>query len=197
MRVLGLTGGMGAGKTTVANIFRRSGWPVFDADATVHRLQAKGGAAIGPIAAQWPQTVRDGAVDRAALRQVVIGHPDQMRLLEQIIHPLVRQARARFLRQAQARKAPWCALDIPLLFETGAERECDITLVVTAPLSVRLQRIMRRRSITETQARALVARQMNDTERQKRADIVIRTGLSRRHTLVQVQKLQRQLEKLP
>ncbi|WP_029605399.1 dephospho-CoA kinase [Kozakia baliensis] len=197
MRVLGLTGGMGAGKTTVANIFRRSGWPVFDADATVHRLQAKGGAAIGPIAAQWPQTVRDGAVDRAALRQAVIGHPDQMRLLEQIIHPLVRQARTRFLRQALARKAPWCALDIPLLFETGAERECDVTLVVTAPLSVRLQRIMRRRSITETQARALVARQMNDTERQKRADIVIRTGLSRRHTLVQVRKLQRQLEKLP
>ena len=197
MRVLGLTGGMGAGKSTVARFFRRAGWPVFDADLVVHSLQAKGGAAVPEIARLWPHTVRDGAVDRMALRRAVIGSPDQIAALEAIMHPLVRQARRRFLSRMRRRGVRTCLLDIPLLFETGADRDCDAVIVVTAPLAVRLRRIMRRRSLSEEQARALLARQMSDKERNRRADHLLHNGLSRGHTARQMKRLISQLETMP
>lgn len=194
MIVLGLTGGMAAGKTTVAQLFARAGWPVFDADAEVHCLQARDGAAVPAIAARWPAAVHDGMVDRVALRRAVIGQPGETRALEAIVHPLIRAARRRFLHRMRRRRVAGCVLDIPLLFETGADRDCDVTLVVTAPLSVRLGRIRRRRSLSEAQARALIARQMDDALRRRRADHVIRTGLSRFQTRRQVEKLIRTLE---
>ncbi|WP_336760105.1 dephospho-CoA kinase [Asaia sp. VD9] len=194
MRVLGLTGGMGAGKTTVARFLRRAGWPVFDADAAVHVLQARGGAAVAAIACRWPDCVRDGAVDRSALRRAVIGQPAEIATLEAIIHPLVRRARRVFLGQMRRRSVAICVLDIPLLFETGADRDCDAVIVVTAPLDIRLRRIMRRRSLTEPQARALLARQMSDSERNRRADILLRNGLSRGHTARQMKRLIARME---
>ena len=185
---------MGAGKTTVARLFRRAGWPVFDADAEVHRLQGRGGAAVPAIARLWPETVRDGAVDRAALRARVIGHAHAMRALEAIIHPRVKAARERFLRRCRRRGVRWCVLDIPLLFEIGAQALCDVVLVVTAPEPLRVQRVMGRRSLTHAQAVALIRRQMPDAERLRRADVVIRTGLSRARTYAQISRLRERLE---
>ncbi|GBQ80955.1 dephospho-CoA kinase [Asaia bogorensis NBRC 16594] len=192
--VIGLTGGMGAGKSTVAHFLCRAGWPVFDADRAVHALQAKNGAAVPALARLWPETVKEGAVDRAALRQTVIGHPERIAALEAIIHPLVRKARQDFLRQMRRRRMRFCVLDIPLLFETGADRDCDLVVVVTAPLPVRLRRIMRRRSMSEAQARALLSRQMSDNERNRRADLLLRNGLSRGHTAQQMKRMMRTLE---
>ncbi|GAJ28994.1 dephospho-CoA kinase [Acidomonas methanolica] len=197
MRILGLTGGMGAGKTYVATLFRATGWPVFDADACVHRLQSRGGAAIAPIARLWPGVVVDGAVNRAKLRAAVIHDPEAMRTLEGVIHPLVRQEREHFVRHARARGHRWCVFEIPLLFETGAERECDRVLVVTAPESLRIRRVMRRRSVDLGQARALLARQMAENERRRRADFVLHTGLSRAETFRQFIRIKTALESLP
>lgn len=197
MLVVGLTGGMGAGKTSVARLFRRAGWPVFDADRAVHRLQARGGAAVPAIAGIWPQAVRDGAVDRMALRHAVIGKPDCIAALEAIVHPLVRKARRDFIARMRRRGVRYCVLDIPLLFETGAEQDCNCVVVVTAPLAVRMQRVMRRRSLSADQARALLARQMNDRERVRRADHVLRNGLSRGHTALQMKRLIAKLETTP
>lgn len=194
MIVLGLTGGMGAGKTTVARFLRRAGWPVFDADAAVHALQARGGKAVTAIARRWPAVVRDHAVDRNALRHAVIGHKEEISALEAIIHPLVRAERRLFLRRMARRGARICVLDIPLLFETGADRDCDAVIAVTTPLTVRLRRVMRRRSLSEAQARHLLARQMSERERNKRADHVLRNGLSRGHTAQQVKRLMASLE---
>jgi len=194
MIVLGLTGGMGAGKTTVARFMRRAGWPVFDADLTVHGLQAKGGKAVVAIARRWPQAVRDDAVDRMALRRAVIGHPQEIAALEAIIHPLVREERRAFLRRMTRRGVRICVLDIPLLFETGADRDCGAVVVVTAPLAVRLRRVMKRRSLSEEQARHLLARQMSDRDRNRRADHLLRNGLSRGHTARQLKRLITSLE---
>ena len=194
MIVLGLTGGMGAGKTTVARFMRRVGWPVFDADLAVHGLQAKGGKAVSAIARRWPQAVRDDAVDRMALRRAVIGHPQEIAALEAIIHPLVREERRAFLRRMTRRGVRICVLDIPLLFETGADRDCGAVVVVTAPLAVRLRRVMKRRSLSEEQARHLLARQMSDRDRNRRADHLLRNGLSRGHTARQLKRLITSLE---
>jgi len=194
LHILGLTGDMGAGKTYVANLFRRRGWPVFDADATVHRLQGPGGEAVAPIKALWPEAVPGDAIDRTALRHIVIGHPDRLKALEAIVHPLVRQERQRFLRRMQARGKRWCVLDIPLLFETDAYRACDRILVVTAAESTRLRRIMRRRGMSEEQARNLLARQIGDAKRRRLADVIIRTDLSRAATFRQLRRLQHDLE---
>ena len=123
MKIIGLTGGIGMGKSTAAAAFSRLRVPVFDADAAVHRLQAPGGRAVAPIAAAFPGTVRDGAVDRAALRQAVLGKPEALRRLERIVHPLVREPRSRFIAARPPRAASRAVvLDIPLLFETKGDR---------------------------------------------------------------------------
>ncbi|EHH69359.1 dephospho-CoA kinase [Gluconobacter morbifer] len=193
MKIIGLTGGMAAGKSTVAALFRRAGVPVFDADACVRTLQAPGGQALPAIAAAFPGTVRDDRLDRAALRAVVVGQPDALQRLEHIMHPLVRKARARFLRQCRARKCRACVLDIPLLMEIGEDRNCDVVVVVEAPMGTRLSRIRQRGKggarMSVEDARALLLRQMSDHERRRRAHIVIRTGLSRGAAVRQVHAL--------
>lgn len=189
MKILGLTGGMGMGKSTVAHMLRRARLPVFDADATVHSLQAPGGAALPSIARLVPEAVTDGRLDRAVLRQAVLGHPALLKKLEAIMHPLVRQARAGFLRRYRRCGAPCVVLDIPLLFETGAERLCDQVVVVSAPPWVQRRRVAHRRNMPHTQARRLIACQMPDTRRVQKADTVIRTGLSMKETERQVRRL--------
>src|SRR5690348_17003308 len=141
MVILGLTGGIGMGKSTAAAAFRRARIPVFDADAAVHRLQARGGRAVRPIAAEFPGSVKDGAVDRAALREAVLKDPAALKRLEAIVHPLVRDAERRFIAAARRRGAPAVVLDIPLLFETGGERRMDRTVVVSAPRDVQMHRV--------------------------------------------------------
>lgn len=183
MVILGLTGSIGMGKTTAANMLRRLGVPVHDADATVHRLLGRGGAAVPLVEAAFPGVVRDGAVDRAVLGRRVFEDPEALRRLEAILHPLVRRAERRFLARSAAARVPIVVLDIPLLFETGAERRCDATIVVTAPRFVQRARVLRRPGMTAARLAAIEARQMPDAEKRRRADFIVRTGRDRRATL--------------
>ncbi len=189
MRVIGLTGGIAMGKSTVAARFRAARIPVFDADRAVHELQGRGGAAVAPIARLLPDAVTDGAVDRQRLRQRVADDPSVLPALERILHPMVRQRQRRFLARARAAGARYAVLDIPLLFETGGDRACDLVLVVSAPSSVQRRRLHARRSMSDAQIERILARQLPDHERRARADSVIRTGLSRGHAAAQVQRL--------
>ena len=188
MKIIGLTGGIGMGKSTAAQAFRRSRIPVYDADADVHRMYLKGGRAVRPIEQAFPGSVTDGAVDRARLRPV-LQQPENLRRLEAIVHPLVRDKVRRFLARARRVAAPAVVIDNPLLIEMGMAEEVDLVLVVSAPLAVQVQRVMRRGRMTPEQVRAVISRQMPDAEKRRRADIVIRTGLSRSHTLRQLQPL--------
>ncbi|MBV1796926.1 dephospho-CoA kinase [Siccirubricoccus sp. G192] len=186
MKILGLTGGIGMGKSTAANTFRRLHVPVFDADAAVHALQDRGGRAVAPIGAAFPGTLREvrgkKMVDREALRRAVLGAeaaPGALTRLERIVHPLVRDAERRFLAAARRRAEALVVLDIPLLFETKGAGRCDQVVVVTAPAAVQRQRVLRRRGMTEERLRAILARQMPDAEKRRRADFIVHTGLSR------------------
>ena len=197
MMILGLTGGIGMGKSTASAAFRRAGIPVFDADAAVHRLQDAGGRAVRPLAVAFPEAIVDTplgrAVDRARLREAVLGRPDALRRLEQIIHPMVRQEEQAFLGRARRAGRRLAVLDIPLLFETGGESRVDRVVVVSAPRAVQIHRVRLRRRMSEADIAAVLARQMPDREKRRRADVVIRTGLSRHHAQRQLRRLIRDL----
>ena len=190
MKVWGLTGSIGMGKSTAARAFRRLGVPIFDADAAVHALQAKGGRAVRPINSEFPGTERNGATDREALRAAVLGQPEALRRLERIMHPLVREEQARFLGRWRGRGADLVVLDIPLLFETRKDlREIDSILVVSAPPAIQRARVLARGGMSEARLAAIRARQMPDAEKRRRADVVIHTGLSRHHAQAAVRRL--------
>ncbi|MBS1000429.1 dephospho-CoA kinase [Acetobacter persici] len=189
MKIIGLTGGMGMGKSTVAALFRQAGIPVFDADAVVRALQADHGAALGPIAALVPEAVTDGHLDRAVLRRAVSETPGLLRQLEAVLHPMVRAARQVFLRRCRRQGARCVLLDIPLLFETGGQRVCDQVLVVSAPPRQQAERVARRRGLPKAEARRLMARQMPDAKKRRLADTVIDTGVSLAATRRQVRAL--------
>lgn len=193
MKVIGLTGGMGMGKSTAGKVFRQAHIPVFDADAAVHKVQAKGGRAVKPIEAAFPGTIKNGAVDRNALRAAVIGKPEAIKVLERILHPMVWEEEALFLKAARRAGKRAAVLDIPLFFETGRDRKVHKIVVVSAPRSVQISRVRKRGSMSESQIKAIIARQMPDAEKRKRADVVIRTGLSRYLTTIQMRRLIRDL----
>ena len=181
MQLIGLTGGIGMGKSTAARSFRRAGVRVFDADAAVHELQARGGRGVAPIGAAFPGTVAAGVVNREALRRAVLGQPEALRRLEGIIHPLVRAMQRRFLARARRDRQRLVVLDIPLLFETRTGREFDLVVVVSAPARVQRRRVLARPGMTEARLAAILARQVPDAEKRRRADVVVRTGISRHH----------------
>jgi dephospho-CoA kinase len=189
MIVLGLTGSIGMGKSTAAAMLRRLGVPVHDADATVHRLLGPGGGAVAPVARAFPGGVIEDArtgrtrIDRAALGRLVFADSAALHRLEAILHPLVRADERRFRRRMQARHVPLIVLDIPLLFESGGDRRCDATLVVTAPARIQRARVMARQGMTEERFAAILAKQMPDAEKRRRADFVVQTGLGRNATL--------------
>jgi dephospho-CoA kinase len=183
MRIIGLTGGIGMGKSTAAAAFRRARIPVFDADLAVHRLQAKGGRAVKAVGAAFPGTIRDGAVDRPALRQAVLGNRDALTRLEHILHPMVEDEEREFVGRARRAGKRAVVLDIPLLFEIGGERRVDTVVVVSAPRAIQIHRVALRRGMSRKDVEAVIARQMPDAEKRRRADLVVRTGLSRNHTL--------------
>ncbi len=189
MKIIGLTGGIGMGKSTAAAAFRRAHIPVFDADAEVHRLQARGGRAIPAIASAFPGTVIDGAVDRPRLREAAFREPGAIRVLERILHPMVRAAEQAFLARARRARCRLAVLDIPLLLETHGERRVDRIVVVSAPRAVQRARVRARRRLTEAQIDAVIARQMPDAEKRRRADVVVHTGLSRYHALRELRRL--------
>jgi dephospho-CoA kinase len=183
MRVLGLTGSIGMGKSTAAAVLRREGVPVHDADAAVHRLLGPGGAAVATVGAAFPGVVRDGAVDRQALGRQVFGDPQALARLEAILHPLVQRASRRFLARARRARRRLVVLDVPLLFETGGEARCDAVVVVSAPRPVQRARVLKRRGMTPERLAGIEARQMPDAEKRRRADAVVPTGLDRRTAL--------------
>jgi dephospho-CoA kinase len=172
--VLGLTGSIGMGKSATAAMFRALGVPVHDADAVVHALYR--GTAAPLIAKAFPGTVADGVVDRSALGREVLGQPERLKELEAIVHPLVRAERDAFLTAAVAARAPVAVIDIPLLFETGGERDCDAVLVVTASREVQRARVLARAGMTAEKFAAIAAKQMPDAEKRQKAHFLVDTG---------------------
>ena len=169
---LGLTGSIGMGKSTTAAMFADEGLPVWDADAAVHRLYARGGAAVAPMAALFPEAIVDGAVSRDALKQIIAADPGALSRIETVVHPLVRADREDF---AARQASDIVVFDIPLLYETGGETEMDAVAVVSAPAEVQAARVLARPGMTRDQLDAILARQMPDMEKRTRADYVIET----------------------
>jgi dephospho-CoA kinase len=178
--ILGLTGSIGMGKSTAAQALRAMGVPVHDADASVHRLMNHGGAAVGFIEAAFPGTALNGAIDRKELGTRVYADPSELKRLESILHPMVREQERIFLRTARARGHPIVVLDIPLLYETGGEKRCDAVIVVTAPKFLQDQRVLRRPGMTRQRLNEILAKQMPDAEKRARADFVVQTGMGKR-----------------
>jgi dephospho-CoA kinase len=174
--VLGLTGSIGMGKTTTAGLFREAGVPVHDADVEVGALYAKGGAAAGLVEAAFPGVTVDGAVDKARLSAALLDRPAELARLEAIVHPLVAARRAEFLGRARAQGAPVAVLDIPLLYEIGADAEADAVVVVSAPHHVQRERTLARPGMTGEKLELILARQIPDAEKRARADFVIDTS---------------------
>lgn len=175
MLVVGLTGGIGMGKTEAAKHFARAGVPVFNADGCVHALYE--GKAVAAIEAAFPGVAREGRIDRGLLGAQVAGSPGNLQRLEAIVHPMVVEAEIEFLREEEKRGAPLAVLEIPLLFETGADARVDVTVVLTAPESVRRERVLARPGMTADKLEHLIARQLPDAEKRARADFVVDGGL--------------------
>jgi dephospho-CoA kinase len=174
MIILGLTGSIGMGKSTTAKLFEEAGVPVYDADAAVHKIYE--GEAAAAIEAAFPGTTADGRVDRNKLSAKVVHDPAAMKRLEQIVHPMLGASRQKFLHDAEQSGAPVAVVDIPLLFETGGEKRVDAVVVVTATPEIQRQRILERDNMTAEKLEAILARQLPDAEKRKRADFVVDTS---------------------
>jgi len=185
--VLGLTGSIGMGKSTVAQMFRDEGVPVFDADACVHRLQGPGGRLVAAIESAFPGTTGPDGVNRAALGRVVLGDDSAMRRLEAIVHPAVQAERTAFLRTHA--EAPLVVVDVPLLFETGGDKVVDKVLVVSAETATQEARVLARPGMTKEKFAAILARQLPDIEKRARADHVIATDIPLAETREKVRAL--------
>ncbi len=176
MIILGLTGSIGMGKSATASLFRDAGIPVYDADAAVHALYAEGGAAVAPIEDVFPGVTEKGAIDRQKLRARVLDDPDAMKRLEAIVHPLAGEAQLDFRHRAKEEGAPFAVLDIPLLFETGGNKHCTYTLVVSAPADIQRARVLARPGMTAEAFEAILARQIPDADKRAKADFILSTA---------------------
>jgi dephospho-CoA kinase len=174
MIVLGLTGSIGMGKSTTAKLFAEAGAPVYDADATVHLVYE--GEAVPAIEAAFPGSTANGSVDRARLSALVVHDSAAIRRLEQIVHPMLRTYHQKFLEDAERSGAPVAVVDVPLLFETGGESRVDAVVVVTTTPEIQRQRILARDNMTGEKLDAILARQMPDAEKRRRADFVVDTS---------------------
>jgi dephospho-CoA kinase len=195
MVVIGLTGSIGMGKSTTARLFAEAGVPVHDADLAVHRLYE--GEAVGEIEAAFPGTTGPGGVDRERLARRVLGDDEALRRLEAIVHPLVRHEEEKFMAAAAQAGAAVAVLDIPLLFETGAEHRVDAVVVVSAPAALQRVRALARAGMTETKFEALLAKQLPDAEKRRRADFVVDTSAGIVSARAQVHAILGQAAKLP
>jgi dephospho-CoA kinase len=194
--VLGLTGSIGMGKSTAAAVLRRLGVPLYDADAEVHRLMAKGGKAVAAVEKAFPGVQgEDGAIDRPHLGAQVFGKPDALRRVEKILHPMVRSAEHRFLARARARRTKLVVLDIPLLFETDRIDRVDGVIVVSAPLRLQRERVLRRPGMSAVRFGAILDSQLPDREKRRRADFVVSTALSRAAAARQIATIVRRVQK--
>jgi len=186
---LGLTGSIGMGKSTTAGMFADEGCDVWDADAAVHRLYGKGGAAVNPIAEQFPEALEDGGISRDRLKKIIARDESALARIEAIVHPLVARDRERFLKETEA---DIVVLDIPLLFETGGDRHVDAVVCVTAGPELQLERVLSRKSMTPERLEAILAKQLPDSEKRARADYIIVTD-TLEHARQQVQDVLRQI----
>lgn len=187
MLIVGLTGSIGMGKSTVAARFRERGVPVCDADAIVHELYE--GEAVGPVEAAFPGSTTDGRVDRAKLSAALLRDPAGFKRLGEIVHPLVFEAQRECLAAARRSGATLAVLEVPLLFEPGNDKRCDVTIVVSAPAEVQRARVLERPGMTPEKLDAILARQMPDAEKRRRATYVVDTGVTIEETLAQVDRI--------
>ena len=195
MFVVGLTGSIGMGKSTTAKLFAEAGVPVYDADATVHQLYE--GEAVAAIEAAFPGTTADGKVDRAKLSARVVHDPAAIRRLEEIVHPMLGTSRQKFFAEARASGAPVVVVDVPLLFETGGEKRVDAVVVVTASLELQRQRVLARGMMDDDKFNSILARQMPDEEKRKRADFVVDTSHGLEPVRAQIKDILAEIVKMP
>ncbi|MGZ8322707.1 MAG: dephospho-CoA kinase [Rhodoplanes sp.] len=195
MIVIGLTGSLGMGKSATALMFAEAGVPVHDADATVHRLYE--GDAVEPIQAAFPGVTSTGRIDREKLGACVLNDAAALKRLEAIVHPLVRREEERFLAEAEARGARCAVLDIPLLFETGADQRVDVVVVVSAPFEEQRRRVLRRPGMTAERFESLLVKQLPDAEKRQRADFVVDTSQGFDSARAQVRAILQNLERMP
>jgi len=195
MIILGLTGSIGMGKSTTAKLFAEAGVPVYDADATVHQLYE--GEAAPAIEAAFPGTTADGKVDRQKLSACVVHDPAAMKQLEQIVHPMLGASRQRFFQDAEQAGAPVTVVDVPLLYETGGEKRVDAVVVVTTSPENQRARIMARGTMTPEALDSILARQLPDAEKRKRADFVVDTSHGLDPVRAQIRDILQQVVKMP
>ncbi len=195
MLILGLTGSIGMGKSTTAKLFAEAGVPVYDADATVHKLYE--GEAAPSIEAAFPGTTADGKVDRTKLSARVVHDPAAMRRLEEIVHPMLGASRKKFFEDAEASHAPVVVLDIPLLFETGGEKRVDAVVVVTTSPELQRERVLARGTMDGQRLDAILARQLPDAEKRKRADFVVDTSCGLDPVRAQIKQILAEVVKMP
>ncbi len=189
MVIIGLTGGIGMGKSTVASQFAALGAKICSADACVHKLMGRGGAAVAEVQKHFPGAVKVGLVDRKVLGQIVFADKNKLTLLENILHPLVQEMEDDFIVRCQRLGVKMVVLDIPLLFETDGHNRVDCTVVVTAPEFLQRQRVMVREGMTPEKFERIVASQMQDLEKRRRADFVIPTGLGKAYSFRMVKEI--------
>jgi len=195
MFILGLTGSLAMGKSATAQMFVDEGVPLHDADAVVHSLYD--GEATAEIEAAFPGTTADGKVDRARLGERVIGDTAAIKRLEQIVHPKVTAASAKFLADAERAGAPVAVLDVPLLFETGGDKRCDAVAVVSAPADIQRKRAFERPGMTDDKFLAIIGKQMPDEEKRRRADFVVDTSRGFDHARAQVRDILKRVRTMP
>jgi dephospho-CoA kinase len=194
MKIIGLTGSIGMGKSETAKMFTRLGVPVFDADAEVHKLQVKDGPAIPAIDAAFPGVVEGGVLNRGKLGELVFANPTAKKRLEAIMHPMVANARIAFFDAAEKAGAKFVVLDVPLLFETGGNKGCDKVVVVSAPADVQRERVLARPGMTLEKFENILARQVPDSDKRAGADYIIETDKGLDHAFAQVEKIVKELE---
>ena len=187
--IIGLTGGIGMGKSTAAKILAEFGLPIYSADKAVHDLLKKNGKGVKPVAKQFPAALINHSIDRETLGQIVFGKEAELKKLEKILHPLVQEVEAAFVKKAKNTKRKAVVLEIPLLFETRADKRCDVVLCVTAPKDVQKARVLSRKGMTSAKFKAILARQMPDEQRCKKADYVVRTGVGVEDTRKQLRAI--------
>src|SRR5439155_19427380 len=189
MIVIGLTGSIGMGKSETARMFAEQGVPVCESDAIVHRLYEKDGAAVAPVAAAFPDVRDDGGIDREKLSRHLAANAEDFARLEAIVHPLVRAEQENFLKDARERNVRLAVLDIPLLFETGRDRDVDRIVVVSAPAEVQRRRVLARPGMDEAKFAAILARQVPDAEKRARADFIVDSAHGFDHARRQVRDI--------
>ena len=189
MIVIGLTGSIGMGKSETARMFAEQGVPVCESDAIVHRLYEKDGAAVAPVAAAFPDMRDDGGIDREKLSRHLAANAEDFARLEAIVHPLVRAEQENFLKDARKRNVRLAVLDIPLLFETGRDRDVDRIVVVSAPAEVQRRRVLARPGMDEAKFAAILARQLPDAEKRARADFIVDSAHGFDHARRQVRDI--------